>query len=102
MNNFLHQHAQIVVLMLFKGADLTARMRRLVCAFVVHKFTEHRVSRYPESNLIRIKNNNVVRLDSSRLGMGRISILCLQGGKRITIIVDLKIDDNCCKQTLAS
>ena len=77
MNNFLHRHAQIVRIYAVKGADQTAQMRRLVCAFVVHK----RVSRYPESDLIRIKNNNVVRLDSSRLGMGRISILCLQGGK---------------------
>ena len=71
---------KLFVLMLFKGADQTVRMRRLVCAFVVHKLIEDRVSRYPKSDLIRIKNNNVVRLDSSRLGMGRISILCLQGG----------------------
>ena len=71
---------KLFVLMLFKGADQTVPMRRLVCAFVVHKLTEDRVSR-SESDLIRIKNNNVVRLDSSRLGMGRISILCLQGGK---------------------
>ena len=72
---------KLFVLMLFKGADQTALMRRLVCAFVVHKLTEDKVSRYLKSDLIRIKNNNVVRLDSSRLGMGRISILCLQGGK---------------------
>ena len=53
---------KLFVLMLFKGADQTARMRRLVCAFVVHKLAEDRVSRYPESDLVRIKNNNVVRL----------------------------------------
>ena len=33
------------VLMLFKGADQSARMRSLVCAFVVYKLTEGRVSR---------------------------------------------------------
>ena len=79
---------KLFVLMLFKGADQFARMRRLVCAFVVHKLTEDRVSRYPESDLIRIKNNNVVRLDSSRLAMGRISMALFTRGKRITISVD--------------
>ena len=72
---------KLFVLMLFKGADQTARMRRLVCAFVIHKLTEDRVSRYPESDLIRIKNNNIVRLDSSRLGMCRISTLFYKGEK---------------------
>ena len=74
---------KLFVLMLFKGADQTVRMRRLVCAFVVHKLIEDRVSRYPESDLIRIKNNNVVRLDSS----SNFNPLFTRG-ERITISVD--------------
>ena len=80
--------------MLFKGADQTARMRRLVCTFVVHILTEDRVSpsrlnfiRYPEN----LRNNTVVRLDSSRLG--RISILCLQGGKGVEENLTISVDN---------
>ena len=36
---------KLFVLMLFKGADQTVQMRRLVgCVFIVHKLTEDRVS----------------------------------------------------------
>ena len=79
---------KLFVLMLFKGADQTARMRSWSAPLLFTNSPKTCVSCYPESDLIRIKNNNVVRLDSSRLGMGRISMALLTRGERITISVN--------------
>ena len=86
------------VLMLFKSADQTAGMRRLVSAFVVHKLTEDRVSRvtpkfYTLSWVWSYKGKEITMLwDWTLPGLGRISILCLQVRKRIE--ENLTISDN--------
>ena len=74
---------KLFVFMLFKGADQIARMRRLVCAFVIHKLAEDRVSRYPESDLIRCCETGLFQA-----WHGSNFNPLFTRGKRITISVD--------------